>query len=152
MPRTNRPRGRHNHPRAHVRAQAQRYAQRRWTDAKNRYGDYWFTSTRVWVEDANGRQIDHSQRCAPYFTHPEDARKDPGAAQLWVFAKSMNEYSRNFHTYCSCAGCSGEIYSDMPRSAARLNWMRDWADEMEAEAPTPGRTRLGARSDIRRTY
>jgi hypothetical protein len=151
MPRKTHPDHGRGHDRAHVREAARRYGLRRWRRAKAQHGDTWTTVT--WTTPDLDRGIAPSRwhrtrELPPRFVHPDDARRGQDEADLWLFTRSLNEYARNFQTYCSCRGCSSHSFDDTPRSRARLAWQREWHAELEddgLESAAPGRRALRSR-------
>jgi hypothetical protein len=118
---------RHTHPvpsarhsRAHIRYQRERWIERRWRQAKDRYAYGW--SSRPW-------------RAAPYI-HPEQARELHVASgdrwpSTWPFAKPRNQFARNLFTLCSCGICQLEEPGE--RARARRLWREDVARDLAEE-------------------
>lgn len=111
MPRLTHPRRRRKHPRAHTRAQRDRYVARRWRQAKDRYD--------------LGRL--HPELTTRRVGPDRQARLDSEAQ--WPFYLPPGCFARNLFTRCSCSLCAAPKSTDPRRARER----RAWTAEAQAD-------------------
>lgn len=138
MPRHTRPPAQRKHPRSHIRAQRDRYARRRFAEAKRRLaGDRYLGTLHIraypalagsaserWLQDQLG------QAGPVYWVHPEMARRAPHPIRehLWIFGYPDGELTRNPHTRCSCWACQYE--EPGRRGRERRAWSADVDEQL----------------------
>lgn len=133
MPRTTHPTPKGGHSRAHVRQQRDRWINKRWKRLKNgrKGGDYWFTDDREREQIGGSAWHRTVGPKAPEFTHPDDIQGNAaGYPFAGPFTYERNKFSRNWETYCSCMGCSGRYFDQVPRSRTQARWQSEWEAEI----------------------
>lgn len=117
MPRHTHAPARRKHDRGHVRAQADRWSERRWQQAKALHD-------------------------RPYEPHPELVRATGDRQDSFWLSLPANRLARNPFNECSCGICS---YRPQTRRIRRrredVRWRLDWDDATLADAEPGGRRR-----------